>query len=663
MEHTPEHIGRYTILERLAVGGMATVYLGFETGDTGLQRLVVLKQILPEHSDDESFKRMFMQEARLAANIHHPNVVEIHELGLSDEQPFIAMEYVAGVPLNLMMRHTQADGVPIPVGVAIGIIAQACAGAHAAHELTDPAGEHANLVHRDLTPHNLIIGESGHVKVLDFGVAKATSNQEKTQTGMLKGKLPYMSPEQLWQKDLDRRSDVFTLGVVLWELLLGKRLFQREAEVATINAVLNSTLPKIEAIRTDVPDSVVDAAMKALAKDPKDRFESADALRHALLDSGREERLDSSEDVIRSFVEQQLGSNLQARRAEVHAQVEKSINRVPSETIATSSKAHTLPAPGVPPAKGVKRGVLIGAIGGFIVVGSAIGILSQTGMMAKNDTPEAVTQSDPFAITIMLAPTVEPQILSNDLEPLRKYLSRTLNRTVDWRYASTYSETSEALLKDEVSFASLPPTLYVQTAAANSDVTLVAVKVHSGSTGSDGILLVRESAEVQGISDLKGRKVCYTDPQSTTGYILPREYLRQHGIDPDTDLQTPALISGNHLQLIKDVISGRCDVGGTFTAAYMAAESVDIQSAQARVLAITGRTPHDAIVAGPNIPDDLTEQVRAALLNFDPMRESGKPALGQVERITGFSQVDDDVYEPVRKALDAERRASLTVSD
>ena len=135
------------------------------------------------------------------------------------------------------------------------------------------------------------------------------------------------------------------------------------------------------------------------------------------------------------------------------------------------------------------------------------------------------------------------------------------------------------------------------------------------------------------------------------------------GIDPDTDLQTPALISGNHLQLIKDVISGRCDVGGTFTAAYMAAESVDIQSAQARVLAITGRTPHDAIVAGPNIPDDLTEQVRAALLDFDPMRESGKPALGQVERITGFSQVDDDVYEPVRKALDAERRASLTMSD
>ncbi len=186
MSETPLQIGRYTILERLAVGGMAQVYLGFETGDTALNRLVVIKQILPKHCQDESFKRMFTQEARLAANIHHPNVVEIHELGLDDDQPFISMEYVAGVALNLLMRHTQKTGVEFPVGVAIGIIAQACAGAHAAHELKTPDGQSANLVHRDLTPHNLIISELGHIKVLDFGVAKASSNQEKTQTGMLK---------------------------------------------------------------------------------------------------------------------------------------------------------------------------------------------------------------------------------------------------------------------------------------------------------------------------------------------------------------------------------------------------------------------------------------------------------------------------------------------
>jgi serine/threonine protein kinase len=218
----PDFIGRYAILERLAVGGMAVVYLAFEPGETGLQRLVVIKQILPQLGHESSFRNMFIQEARLAARINHPNVVEIHELGEYDGDPFIAMEYVSGVALNALTRSAQSREVEIPVGVAIGIILQACAGAHAAHELLDPSGETANLVHRDLTPHNLIVSEEGLVKVLDFGVAKAASNPEQTQTGMLKGKLPYMSPEQLWEADLDRRSDIFTLGVVLWEMLLGR---------------------------------------------------------------------------------------------------------------------------------------------------------------------------------------------------------------------------------------------------------------------------------------------------------------------------------------------------------------------------------------------------------------------------------------------------------
>ena len=187
MSPLPSRIGRYTILERLAVGGMAVVYLCFEQGDTGLQRLEVIKQILPNLGEEETFRRMFMQEARLASQINHPNVVEINELATWEEEPFIAMEYVVGVPLNILMRHANKRDTQVPVGVACGIIMQACAGAHAAHEMKDSAGNAANLVHRDLTPHNLMISESGHVKVLDFGVAKAATNHEQTATGMLKG--------------------------------------------------------------------------------------------------------------------------------------------------------------------------------------------------------------------------------------------------------------------------------------------------------------------------------------------------------------------------------------------------------------------------------------------------------------------------------------------
>ena len=307
---------------------MAVVYLAFETGDTALQRLVVIKQILPQFDTNDGFQKMFLQEARLAANIQHPNVVEIHEFGTWNEQPFLAMEYVQGVPLNVLMRHAAKVGVKIPPGVAVGVVAQACSGAHSAHELTDPSGAPAKLVHRDLTPHNLIVSETGHVKILDFGVAKAASNQEKTETGMLKGKLPYMSPEQLWQSEVDRRSDVFTLGVVLWELLLGERLFAREGEVATINAVLNSTLPRVEAVRPDVPGAILEAALAALEKDVSKRTSTAEAFLRALLHAAREARLDTSEEAIREFVQSHLGKSLEERKHKVQEQVEKSINRL-----------------------------------------------------------------------------------------------------------------------------------------------------------------------------------------------------------------------------------------------------------------------------------------------------------------------------------------------
>jgi phosphate/phosphite/phosphonate ABC transporter binding protein len=661
MSNIPERIGRYSILERLAVGGMAVVYLAFETGDDALQRLVVIKQILPKFDDDEGFRRMFLQEARLAANISHPNVVEIHEMGSWEEQPFLAMEYVSGVPLNILMRHAMGNSVRFPVGVAIGIIVQACAGAHTAHELTDATGEPAKLVHRDLTPHNLMVSEAGHVKILDFGVAKATSNQDETQTGVLKGKLPYMSPEQLWQKDVDRRSDVFTLGVVLWELLLGSRLYARDGEAATINAVLNSTLPQIEGIRPDVPREVLAAAMGALEKDPAKRTGTAEELRLALVDAARISQLDFSEDAIRTFVDGELGPSLAARKSEVQAQIEKSIHHM----AATTTQKTPVPSPVTarPPQDtigGIKRGMALGAGVATVLIGVGLAVVMLTrGLDNTATTPLSTNVSGP-GLTIILAPTVNPEILQRDLEPLRKYLQRKMEMEVSWRFADTYAATSEALLNGEAQFASLPPTLYVQTVAAHPEVELIAVKVHSGSSGSDGVLLVSEDGPIQSLKDIAGKRLCYTDPQSTTGYMLPRAALRDAGIDPDRDMQRPAIISGNHLQLIKDIIERKCDVGGTFTAAYMNADEAGINAARTRVLQVTGRTPHDAISAAPGVDADLKLRMREALLEFDPKTETGLESVGGVERLTGFAPVTDSVYDKVRKAVDAERQSAFT---
>jgi phosphate/phosphite/phosphonate ABC transporter binding protein len=656
----PDFIGRYAILERLAVGGMAVVYLAFEPGETGLQRLVVIKQILPQLGHESSFRNMFIQEARLAARINHPNVVEIHELGEYDGDPFIAMEYVSGVALNALTRSAQSREVEIPVGVAIGIILQACAGAHAAHELLDPSGETANLVHRDLTPHNLIVSEEGLVKVLDFGVAKAASNPEQTQTGMLKGKLPYMSPEQLWEADLDRRSDIFTLGVVLWEMLLGRRLYARKTEVATVNAVLTDGIPSLGPVRADVPDSVQAIAMAALAKKPENRPTTADAFRRALAAAAVNEGIDVSQDVVAQFVRSRMSKHLRQRRAEVHSRVEQTLltlpaaGLLPARTTDTKVTARPLQEKG----RAAFTGLMLGTVGtaSFAIL-CLVGLIWSDVLRPPATTIDETPELHGEVVQILLAPTVDPVILKAELEPLRAYLERYLARPVQWSIAQTYGEAGEKLAASEVAFASLPPNLYIQTHEAAPGVRLVAVKIHAGSHGSDGVLLVRESEKLTSVNDLRGLSICYTDPASTTGYILPRATLRRHGIDPDRDMKN-AHVSGNHLQMMRDLMAGQCDVGGTFTAAYTTAEAAGVPVAQLRVLAITGRTPHDSICAAPDTPSGLESKMRQALLDFDPQRDAGVPQLGKVERLTGFGPVTDDVFKSLRIALAAERAAT-----
>ena len=470
-----------------------------------------------------------------------------------------------------------------------------------------------------------------------------------------------MSPEQLWQSEVDRRSDVFTLGVVLWELLIGEKLFAREQEVATINAVLNSTLPDIKSIRPDVPPGVLQAALGALEKNLAQRTPSAEAFRTELMDAARASMLDCSEGAIKKFVDGHLGPSLTARRQEVAAQVERSINRMPVEpedetTVVTAASALGAPA-------GTKRGVLIGAIGALAVAGAVLVGLLSAGILDQGQNDGALTPAPDGTVVILLAPTVGPEILRQDLEPLRRYLQRELGTAVDWRFADSYGSTSDALIAGDVDFASLPPAMYVQTKAADDRVQLVASKVHSGTSYSDAILLVREGEVIDTASDLRGKRICYPDTNSTTGYFLPRTWLREQGVDPDTDLQAPPVISGNHHNLIRDVIDRRCDLGGSFMAAYKSAEEAGVNSAVARVFGITGRTPHDSIIAGPQADPDMVGAMRDALLEFDPQREAGQKFLGSVERLTGFADVGDKVYDRVRDALDAERKARLAGGD
>lgn len=310
----PDQIGRYQVIDRLATGGMAEVFICIERQLAGLERLVVVKRILPHLAVQGSFVEMFLAEARYVARINHPNVVQIHELGEDSGLPYLSMEYVPGCSLRDLLVAAIEVGRPLPPGVAVGLAIQACAGAHAAHELTDARGKALGLVHRDISPHNLMVTVDGHVKLLDFGIAKATedSGLDNTRTGTLKGKVHYMAPEQCRQEPLDRRADVFALGVVAWELLASERLFKRDSELEAMQAIVAGDLRDLRSIRKDLPTIVVAAVEKALQPRKEARFQTADAMKRALADAAR--GFDTSAEVIAAFLKPLLGELLEKRR-------------------------------------------------------------------------------------------------------------------------------------------------------------------------------------------------------------------------------------------------------------------------------------------------------------------------------------------------------------
>jgi serine/threonine-protein kinase len=273
--------GKYTLVAKLATGGMAEIFLARLHGDGGFEKLVCIKRILPHLARDPQFVAMFLDEARVTARISHPNVCQVFELGEWEKQYYIAMEYLEGVPLAVFRRKDFYAAPPDPRLVA-GFCVQACEGLHHAHQLKRPDGELLGVVHRDLSPQNLFATTDGIVKVLDFGIAKVQDATVRTSTGAVKGTYAYMAPEQLRNEHIDRRVDVWALGVVLWETLAQTHLFKRDTEFLTFEAITKLPIPNICEVRPDVPVLLGDTIARALSRDPAHRFASARALGEAI---------------------------------------------------------------------------------------------------------------------------------------------------------------------------------------------------------------------------------------------------------------------------------------------------------------------------------------------------------------------------------------------
>ncbi len=308
-------LGRYRVVDEIGIGGMASVHLARMDGPGGFQKWVAIKRIHPHLVEEESFITMFLDEARVAARISHPNVATVFELGKEADSFWIAMEYLHGEPLREIMRRTEELGSPMPPEIACRIIADAAEGLHAAHELLGKSGEKLNLVHRDVTPHNLFVTYDGNTKVVDFGIAKFSSRMASTRAGTLKGKLAYMSPEQVAGEQLDRRTDIFALGVVLWELTTGQRLFRMDSDLDTLAKVQDCNVPKPSGIVRGYPIELERVVLKALAKNKNERYRTAREFSRALQSMLMKRGLFIASDEVSTYVKSIFGDRIDKREA------------------------------------------------------------------------------------------------------------------------------------------------------------------------------------------------------------------------------------------------------------------------------------------------------------------------------------------------------------
>ncbi|MDP3503438.1 MAG: protein kinase [Myxococcales bacterium] len=279
----PTLFGKYLLLERLNVGGMAEVFTAKAFGVEGFERILAIKKILPTMAEDEEFITMFIDEARISVQLNHANVVHIHELGKHDEAYYIAMEYVSGKDLRALLERFRRRREIMPTAMAVFVASKMCEGLDYAHRKKDARGQELHIIHRDVSPQNILLSYEGEVKIIDFGIAKAANRSQKTQAGILKGKFGYMSPEQVRGQPIDRRSDIFAVGVTLYEMLTGEKLFVGESDFSTLEKVRNAEVPLPRQFNPNIPAGLEKVVLKSLAREVEDRYQWSSDLQEDLM--------------------------------------------------------------------------------------------------------------------------------------------------------------------------------------------------------------------------------------------------------------------------------------------------------------------------------------------------------------------------------------------
>lgn len=438
---TPEMLDRYELIALLARGGMGAVHLARLPGVGGFQRLYAIKVMHPHLAEESEFVDMLLDEARIAARIHHPNAVPIVDICQSDRGFYLVMDYIDGVNLARFFQRTAEAPWRARVRVALRVIVDALRGLHAAHELTDDDGHPLGLVHRDVSPQNILVGADGVGRITDFGIALAASRIAASRPGMIKGKPAYMSPEQVSAGPVDRRADLFAVGIVLWEALTGQRLFQADTEMGALMQVISGDIPAPRAHAPELPEALEAACMKALARAPEARFDTARAMAEALESAAGAGGLLASSHEVADFLREHFSVDFDKRRALVrsHArsvdggssmsssspgrsgEVERPVSNPSRPGVSTGKTARSLPAievastpraiPAEPSvvraaAQGSRRGMLMG-VGAFVVVAVGGGWLALRGTAGAGSTAALSANARPPVTSVQPQPVVE----------------------------------------------------------------------------------------------------------------------------------------------------------------------------------------------------------------------------------------------------------------
>jgi hypothetical protein len=413
---TPPPTGarRYTLLRRLAVGGMGELLLARAAGARGVQKLVAIKRVRPEYASDPEFVSMFVNEARLAATLDHPNVVRTYDLVEDESAFFMVMEYLHGESLGRLLNAISSRGERVALSHLVTIVLGVAAGLHCAHERRGVDGRPLGIVHRDLSPGNVFITYEGGVKLLDFGIAKATSRTSITIGPSRKGKVSYMSPEQCVGADVDRRSDIFALGVVMWELCTGRRLFRGDNEFAIMNQITTTDAPPPIAFVPELPPMLSDVIVRALSRDPVARFQTAMELHDAVESMASAEGLLPSMPALGRYLEDACG-----RRDLPSTEPTDEFMRTEATIVALSGVAPKIAAPPH------RRWTLVLALAGGATLGGVGVAASSAGNEAPivearepteaiEDAPRPVAEAEPAAPA---TPTVDRSPAMTDARP------------------------------------------------------------------------------------------------------------------------------------------------------------------------------------------------------------------------------------------------------